>query len=165
MTKKSPWTMCIHTGSMLIMWFQGEMGSEGSRGLSGETGLDGAKVRFRFLLSNFNLSPGMIIFPCSPPVHRGRTAFQDPEDHPGHQEILEKMWVKIHIKKNLKDTLSRVAYIKNCYRAPEVIKVKLDQEENLDHLDQRCVYLCTRIFLCFCFSSSVLDCFHPPSAV
>lgn len=35
------------------------------------------------------------------------------------------------------------------------MQVMLDQEENLDHLDQRCVYLCTRIFGGF-FSSSVL---------
>lgn len=48
-------------------------------------------------------------------------------------------------KKNPSDVAE---YIKNCSRAPEVIQVMLDQEENLDHLDQRCVYLCTRIFVC-----------------
>lgn len=39
------------------------------------------------------------------------------------------------------------------------MQVRLDQEENLDHLDQRCVYLCTRIsdiFFTFFLSSSIL---------
>lgn len=39
----------------------------------------------------------------------------------------------------------------------------LDQEEYLDHLDQRCVYFCTRSFEVFFPASS--DCFHPSSSV
>lgn len=82
---------------MLILSFQGEMGSEGLRGLPGETGIKGAKVRFSLLLSNPNLSPGIVTFTRSPPLHRETTAFQGPEDHLGHQENLEETWVKIHI--------------------------------------------------------------------
>lgn len=37
----------------------------------------------------------------------------------------------------------------------------LDQEENLDHLDQRCVYLCTKIF--GFFRLQCLNSFHPSS--
>lgn len=73
------------------------MGSEGSRGLPGESGNKGAKVRFILPLSNFNLSPEIIIFTCSAPLHRETTAFRGPEDHPGYQENLEETWVKIHI--------------------------------------------------------------------
>lgn len=87
----------IHTGSMLITLFQGEMGSEGLRGLPGESGNKGAKVRFISPLLNFNLSLGIIIFTCSPSLHRETTAFQGPEEHLEHLENLEETWVKIHI--------------------------------------------------------------------
>lgn len=74
--------------------------------------------------------------------------FQGREDPPGHQENLEETWVKIHIESNGKSSDTHHFHLKHCYRAPEVIQVMLDQEENLDQLDQRYVYfIFTRLFL------------------
>lgn len=73
----------IQTGSMLITLFQGEMGSEGLRGLPGESGNKGAKVRFISPLLNFNLSLGIIIFYLFPIITQGDNGLPGPRGSPG----------------------------------------------------------------------------------
>lgn len=67
----------------LIMLFQGEMGSEGLRGLPGETGNKGAKVRFILPLSDSNLSPGILIVLLFPVIAQGDNGLPGPRGSPG----------------------------------------------------------------------------------
>lgn len=66
------------------MLFQGEMGPEGLRGLPGESGSKGAKVRFILPHSNFSLSPGiMIFFYLFPTIAQGDNGLPGPRGAPG----------------------------------------------------------------------------------
>lgn len=132
---------------MLIPLFQGEMGSEGLRGLPGESGDKGAKVRFISPLLNFNLSLGIIMFYLFPTITQGDNGLPGPRGSPGAPgEPGRNVGENSHLGRKKTSKTPHLMYIKNSHRAPEVMQVMLDQEENLDHLDQRCVYLCTRIF-------------------